>query len=287
METTEQKRTNPLTSLMRQPKLYVRLPSKGRFWPEGSLSDSPNGEYAVYSMTAKDEMLIKTPDALMNGQAVVDVIQNCIPGIINAWHTPTIDLDVILVAIKMATYGPTMDMGVKIGEEELNYGVNLRDLLVMLYDTITWEEKIDVGEHLALYIKPLSYQTINQINMKNFETQRLMSVLNDTSLSEEQKIDMFRESFAKLTTITVGIIHDSVYKIDSSQGSTDNEQDIKEFLENCDKEIFDAIKNKIDQLKTQNSLKPIRVKSTPEMIAAGAKEETEIPLIFDHSSFFA
>jgi len=61
METTEQKRTNPLTSLMRQPKLYVRLPSKGRFWPEGSLSDSPNGEYAVYSMTAKDEMLIKLP----------------------------------------------------------------------------------------------------------------------------------------------------------------------------------------------------------------------------------
>ena len=32
-------------------------------------------------MTAKDEMMFKTPDALLNGQATVDVIQSCIPAI--------------------------------------------------------------------------------------------------------------------------------------------------------------------------------------------------------------
>ena len=80
MDSIEQKpRVNPLTSLMRQPKIYIKLPSNGRFWAPGSLDTPPNGEYAVYSMTARDEMMLKTPDSLLNGQAIVDVIEHCVP----------------------------------------------------------------------------------------------------------------------------------------------------------------------------------------------------------------
>ena len=99
---------NPLSMFMRQPKIYIRLPSGGEFWPEGSLEATETGEYPVYSMTAKDELILKVPDALMNGQAIVDVIQNCIPNVKNAWHAPNIDLDVLLIAIRIATYGEMM-----------------------------------------------------------------------------------------------------------------------------------------------------------------------------------
>ena len=40
-------------------------------------------ELPVSPMTAMDEIKFKTPDALMNGQGVVDVIQSCIPDIKN------------------------------------------------------------------------------------------------------------------------------------------------------------------------------------------------------------
>ena len=85
-------KNNPLAGLMRQPKIYIKLPSGGEFWPKGSIDMPENGELPVFSMTAKDELMIKIPDALVNGQAIVDVIQNCIPSIKNAWSTPNIDL---------------------------------------------------------------------------------------------------------------------------------------------------------------------------------------------------
>ena len=99
------KKANPLANYFRQPKMYMRLPSHGQFYPEGALDKSEIDEYPVYAMTAKDELMFKTPDALMNGQAVVDVVQNCIPNIKDAWQVPSIDMDIILIAIRIATYG--------------------------------------------------------------------------------------------------------------------------------------------------------------------------------------
>lgn len=287
MESTQPKqRVNPLTSLMRQPKIYIKLPSNGRFWSPNSLDMSPNGEYAVYSMTARDELLLKTPDALMNGQAVVDVIQNCIPAIKNAWEVPSIDLDVVLIAIRLATYGEMMETAFKIGDEEMNYNVDLRKLLDSLYETITWDERINIGTDLALYITPVKYSLISKTSIQNFETQKIMSLVNNSELSEEQKIDTFRESFRKLTDITVGIINNSVYRIESSAGTTELPEDIIEFMENCDKSVYDAVKDRLEKLRLSNTLKPIKVRASPEMIANGSEEEFEIPLTFDPANFF-
>lgn len=284
--TLPKQRVNPLASLMRQPKISIKLPSKGKFWAAGSLDMSPNSEYAVYSMTARDELLLKTPDALMNGQAVVDVIQNCIPAIKNAWEIPSIDLDVVLIAIRLATYGEMMETSITIGEEEMNYNVDLRQLLDTLYETITWEERINVGTELALYIRPVNYHTISKTSIENFETQKLMNLVNNSELSEEQKVDTFRDSFKKLTDITVGIINNSVYRIESSAGTTEIPEDISEFMENCDKNVYDAVKNRLDSLRKTNSLKPIKVRATQEMINNGSEEELEVPLTFDPANFF-
>ena len=128
------KKVNPLAGYMRQPKIYIRLASGGAYWPQGSISIPENGELAVYSMTAKDELTFKTPDALMNGQAVVDVIQSCVPAIKDAWKCPNIDLDLILVAIRIATYGETMEITHRVPkiDEEVTHQIDLRVLLDQL-----------------------------------------------------------------------------------------------------------------------------------------------------------
>ena len=93
---------NPLKQFFRQPAIYMRLPSGGQFWPEGSLEMPPNRELAVYPMTAIDEISYRTPDALFNGAATVSVIQSCVPSIKNAWKIPSSDLNSILIAIEYA-----------------------------------------------------------------------------------------------------------------------------------------------------------------------------------------
>jgi len=285
MDSIDQKlKVNPLISLMRQPKIYIKLPSQGKFWPEGALDISPNGEYAVFSMTARDELLLKTPDSLLNGQAIVDVIQNCIPAIHNAWEIPNIDLDVILVALRLATYGTQMEM--TIGKDELTYSVDLRTILDSLYETVTWDEQINFGDSLAIFVKPVNYKVISQANQQNFETQKIMNLLNNSVLTEEQKISAFRDSLKKLTDLTVGIINNSVYRIESSAGTTDDPEFIKEFMNNCDKDIYDAVKNRLDEMRTKNAIKPMLINATPEMIAAGSPEIIEVPITFDQTNFF-
>jgi hypothetical protein len=278
---------NPLIGMMRQPKIYIRLPSGGNFWPEGSLVMPESGEFPVYSMTAKDELALKIPDALMNGQAVVDVIQNCMPNIKNAWQCPNLDLDVILIAIRIATYGEYMTVPINLAEFNSEYQVDLRRLVDQLQNQITWTSEVPINEDLTVYVRPISYKTMTSSALQTFETQKIIQLVNDDSVTEENKIAAFKESFAKLNQLTIGIINDSVYHIESSQGSTSDPKFINEFLTNTDKEIFDKIKTHIETLRENNTAKPMVIDTTDEMRAAGVVEDQiTVPIQFDPSNFF-
>lgn len=279
---------NPLMAFMRQPKIFIKLPSNGEFWPEGSINFPETGEFPVYSMTAHDELLLKVPDALMNGQAVVDVIQHCIPNIKNAWHTPAIDMDVILIAIRLATYGEKLVTPITIGSDiELEYTVDLRTVLDGLMYQIAWESVIPINDDLTIYVRPINYKQMTELSIQSFETQKIIQVANDDSVSNDDKIKIFRNSFAKLTEVTVGMITASITKIDSSQGSTDNPKFIKEFIDNADKDIFNLVQQHLEKLKENNSIKPIQVPVSEDLKEKGYKEDMiEVPLVFDASNFF-
>lgn len=273
---------------MRQPKIYIRLPSNGEYWPEGSLLPSDTGDFPVFSMTAKDELMLKIPDAIMSGQAVVDVIQHCMPNIKNAWMIPSIDLDVILIAIRLATYGEKMTTPITFGEDlEMEYSVDLRSVMDQLMNQIHWDPIVLINDELTVYVRPMNYKQISETAVKTFETQKIVQIANDDSISDSDKIAAFKESFTKLTDVTIGVVEKSIFKVDSSQGSTDNPRFIKEFIENADKEIFNLIQAHIDTLKQHNSLKPITVTVTPEMKEKGISGETvDVPLVFDPATFF-
>jgi hypothetical protein len=279
---------NPLSSFMRQPKIYIRLPSGGEYWPEGSIEIPETGELPVYSMTAKDELMLKVPDALMNGQAIVDVIQHCIPAIKNAWVTPNIDLDILLIAIRLATYGEMMTTPIKFGDDlELEYQMDLRILMDQLMNQITWNPIVPIADDLTVFVRPLNYRQLSSAALKTFETQKLMQVVNDDKISETDKINLFKESFKKLSDATLGTISDSISKIDSSEGSTDNPAFIKEFVDNIDKEIFNVIQKHLEVLKDNNTIKPMTVVVTDDMREKGVTGDTvDIPITFDPSTFF-
>lgn len=279
---------NPLMGQMRQPKIYIRLPSNGEFWENGSLEQTENGEYPVFSMTAQDELKLKIPDALMNGQAVVDVIQHCVPNIKNAWSVPNIDMDVLLIAIRIATYGEKMSVPIKLGSEiDYEYELDLRLVVDQLMNTIAWDPIVPINEDLIVHVRPITYKTMTQGALQTFETQKIIQIVNDESVAEEDKIRIFKESFTKLNKLTLGVITESIFNIESSNGGTSDRKHIQEFMDNVDKEIFDKVKGHIDILREHNAIKPLKIAVTDEMRAIGiTDEEIEVPLNFDPSNFF-
>lgn len=280
-------KNNPLMNYMRQPKIYIRLPSEGRYWAPGSLELTETSEYPVYSMTARDELMFKTPDALMNGQAVVDVIQSCMPNVKNAWECPTLDLDAILIAIRLATYGEKMPFKHKVPVigEELEHELDLRILLDQQQNN-QWVEVVAIGSDLLVYLKPLTYKHLTKTNLKSFETSRIMAMVNDETISDEKKLEMFNNSFANLTKITVDLMGESIYKIETPEVEVTEARFIQEWVANADKEVFEKIQKHLADLKAANEIKPLEFTTPPEWQAQGAPESYTIPVNFNNSDFF-
>jgi len=152
---------------------------------------------------------------------------------------------------------------------------------------IIWNPVIPVSNELTVFVRPLNYQQISVAAQKTFETQKIMQIVNDEKVSEDDKIKLFKESFKKLTESTMSTIAESINKIESSQGSTDDPKFIKEFVDNIDKEIFNIIQKHLDNLKDSNSIKPMTVSVTDEMREKGVTGDSlEIPITFDPTTFF-
>lgn len=278
---------NPLQKHFRQPKIYLKLPSKGKYWKSGSLSLPENGEVPVFAMTAKDEIVMKTPDALMNGQSTVDVIQSCIPNISDAWDCPSIDLDAILVAIRIATYGEKITVKGKVPNTsiEKEYDLDLRQLLDN-YLAMEYEDVLQAGDFLV-QIKPMNYRQFTKIATKTFEEQRVLSIVNDQTISEAEKLERFSKTFANITALNVDMIADSITAIQyKEEDPVTHPQFIKEFIQNADSTIFNSIKTHVEALRDRFTSQPINVDATPEEIEAGAPKTYTVPMQFDHSNFF-
>ena len=276
-----QKSNNPLAAFFRQPKIYIGLPSRGRFYPDGSLETTSTGEYPVYAMTAKDELLFKTPDALLNGSATVEVIKSCVPAIKDPWAMPSIDIDAVLIAIRLATYGAEMDVETtcpSCGEKE-DKAADLRHLLDNLRD-LEFQEKIEIGNDMTIFIKPMAYSEISKASIKTMEQQRIFNIVNDESISDEDKVKMFQVSFVKLTDITIDVVAECISRVESNQGSTSDPAFIKEFLSNTERTVFDQINEHVKSMQVKSKMKAL------DTACGACAHAYKLEISFDQSDFF-
>jgi hypothetical protein len=279
---------NPLTKFMRQPKIYITLPSEGKYWAPNTINIPESGQLAVYSMTAKDELMMKTPDALLNGQSVVDVIHSCIPDIKSAWACPSIDLDMLLVAIRIATYGDKMTIGYKITEidEDADYEIDLHTYIDQI-SQMQWREQIVMSDEMTIFVRPLTYKNMTSISQKSFETNKMLRIADDSSMTDQEKATLLNESFKTLTDLTTDMVSTSIFKIKLGEVDVTEARHIKEFIENADKSVVDAIQTHINELKVANDLKPAVLNTSEEQQSRGAPATIEVPISFDQSNFFA
>jgi hypothetical protein len=273
--------TNPLTQYFRQPSIYIKLPSQGQNYPAGTLEMPANGELPVYPMTAIDEITYRTPDALFNGQATVNVIQSCVPSIKNAWAVPSIDLDTILIGIRIASYGHEMEFGTTCPacEDVSERAVDLRTMLDSLRAP-DYTAQVTHGD-LEIYFRPLSYKNLNDNSQLQFEQQKLLQVIPDTTVSDQQKMEALNQAFRQLTEITIRSLATSVTAIKTPQALVTEPNYILDFLQNCDRELFNRIREHVLKLREQSELQPLKLQCT------ACNRQYEQMLTLDMVSFFA
>jgi hypothetical protein len=271
---------NPLRQFFRQPAIYLRLPSGGEYWPEKDLVMTPNKELPVLPMTAIDEITYRTPDALFNGQAVISVIQSCIPAIKNAWSAPSVDVNAILVAIRIASYGHNMGIGTTCPkcQNEDQYELDLRNIL----DQIASPDYSDPIAHgdLEIAFQPISYKNQNDTNQMQFEEQRMIRAIPGSDLPDEEKIVRLNAALKRITELTVEAMKFNIASIKTPQALVTEPEFIEEFLNNCDRNLFSKIRDRVIELRIASDLKPVAI------TCSGCSNEYEQSMNLDQASFF-
>jgi hypothetical protein len=272
---------NPLKQYFRQPAIYIKLPSQGKNYPPGALTMPPTGELPVYPMTAIDEITYRTPDALYNGQATVNVIQSCIPDIKDAWSIPSTDIDTLLIAIRIATHGHDMDFNTTcpVCQHESEQTMDLRTVLDSI-QVADYNKTVHAGD-MEIFFKPLNYKHVNNNNQMQYENQKLLQMLPDSGVPDAEKMTALSDALKKITDITVVALAQSIAAVKTPQALVSEPEFIEEMLKNCGSKLFNQIRDFILDLKASSEMQPLK------LVCAECSHNYEQSITLDMASFFA
>lgn len=270
---------NPLKQYFRRPAVYIRLPSEGKDYAPGVIDMPENGEIPVYPMTAIDEITTKTPDALFNGVAIVDLIKSCVPAIKDPWAISSTDLDAVLIGMRAASSGNNMDLESQCPkcEDISTYGINLIAILAQM-KAPDYDQTLDISD-LKIKFKPLSYKQMNQASQGQFEVQKIFANL-DNLPNDEERNKKSTEALKMVTELTMDILSKTIEYIETPGMRVDNYEFVIDFLRNCDKNTYTAIRDYNAKLKSLTELKPLHIK------CASCTHEYDQPFTLNASDFF-
>jgi hypothetical protein len=269
---------NPLQKFFRQPKIYVSLPSKGLYYEPGTLIGDHNN-FPILAMTGIDEILIKTPDALFNGESTVRIIESCCPYIKDAKNIPVIDVDTILAGIKIATFGNIATVTktcIKCATEN-DYDLPLNSI-IDYFSSLKFSNKITIEENLEIIIRPLKYSEMSYFSMENYKLQKILNQTID--LPDEDKKIKINDIYVKLSELQMELFLMAVENVIVDDAIVTEKQYIEEWLKNVERSVFSNIKKKIEENKDL-----WEIPDTP-VVCNECGTENKVQLSLDQSSFF-
>ena len=184
---------NPLKSYFRSPKLFIGIPTHGKFYTDKVVTMPDSNELPIMAMTARDEMIMKNPDALLNGEAVIQVIKSCVPEIKDPRKLISNDVEVILMAINSATYGDSIDVKGKCPKcsEEVTGIASIEstlDTMAVLEETSTHK----TSDGLTIEIRPFTYDCTIRAGIADFQSSRSLQHLSEIG-DEMEQLKVFNE----------------------------------------------------------------------------------------------
>lgn len=275
---------NPLQKYHRVPKIYVKLPSRGKFYPADLVSTSVNNEIGICPLTARDQILLKTPDAMLNGEALRQVITSCVHTLQDALILVEPDINTIAVAIKIATNGPHMELKLDCPEcqSSNDYQINLQNLL----DTQSYIEdqvNLEIADGLTLQLRPYNFEQRHLQILNELDRSQASRILEeDSNLTESEKLIKLSKQVTDMTDRTFALVSKSVISITitSTHEVVTNRDWINDYLKGLTKLQADIIFDKLRELNE------VGVQSVCDFTCNNCNHEWQQQLDLDPTSFF-
>jgi len=277
---------NPLKRYFRQPAMYLHLPTGGKWYQPTEVEMTAEKEIPVYGMTAIDEVMLNTPDAMLNGQALEKVIANCVPSIKNVKKLLIPDIEALFLGMKISTGGNNLEIERKCEkcEHENNFEINCQHLL----DTMTYVEDSDsavrLNNDLMVYVKPYSFEMRHEFLQREFEEERILKAIDESNkdMDEFAKANVLGESVERLSKMTFGLVSKSIERVVlvKENVTVTDPAHIAEWLISINRVQAESI------LGAVNTLNTIGINKTVPAKCESCGHEWEEQLSFDPTSFF-
>jgi len=277
---------NPLAQYYRRPGTYISLPTNGRFYKHPpKLSDT--GELAVYPMTAKDELILKNPDALLNGEALKAVIASVCPDIVNVNEIPAPDIDTILVAMRMVSYGDDMELDVKHNCEESGgksqrVTVSLGGILSTNKPVSEEKGNVTLSSGIRVQLRPYTLESQSHLLRIQFTTMRqLQAAEANDKISIDEKAAIANQGYDELIALSQEILAKSIISVILPDGTeVTNTEHIRDWVKNLDRSSADRLDQELKSFGEYGITRELDIKCDH----CGNNFKTD--MLFDPTSFF-
>ena len=280
-----QSNVNPLSQFYRVPRATVSLPSRGAFYDDGVIELGEEAEISLLPMTAADESILKNPDALLNGEAVMSVIRSCAPAVRSPRKLFSCDVDALLVGIRAASYGASNEINTVCPAcaAENSYTVDLEALLEMAEPL---ESRYDVvlSSGVSVAVNPSTFDAVIKQQRAYFEGTKLDRSLKDPSVTDEVRLKLFSESFNRLTKLNFELILDSIQSVTMTNAEghevvvTDRKH-ISEFLRNIEGSDVKRIEDKLTSINSHG------VKKSLDAVCRNCGHGWQVPIEYNDTNF--
>ena len=237
--------TNPLKKYFRKPALYIKLPTGGKFNPE--ISQTVLDEIGVCPMTAIDEITMKNPDALLNGEALISVIKSCVPDIPDPRKIANIDAEALYLAIQYATYGSELvhTHTCEKCENKNDFNIDINYILNRMpeidkVDPVLWDE-------LIINIRPATVENLTRLAIIELEQKKIIANIKASAgeeIEEKETTSIARTmyaSFKKIAELNIDLLSNIIGSVETPEGIVDDGEMIREFLNNIPSTVVEEI----------------------------------------------
>jgi hypothetical protein len=274
-----------LQDFYRSPKLYVQIPSGGTFYNDDVIDWPETNELPILGMTPKDEMIIRNPDALLNGDAVLRLIKSCVPNIKKPEDIIAPDMELLLVAIRAASEkDKTISVDEKCPkcEHENSFSLDL-SVAVQDFEPIGELSEFNLSNGLTIAVKPANYLYSVQTAKQMIEqANNLASIGKDEFDTEDQRLETIGNAFEKMAQYNYAVLVNSIryIKIPDSDVVVNDYEEIVEFVDNVESKIGKEIDQAVSRINNGGINKIFKTE------CENCGNELEIPVDFDPVTFF-
>jgi len=217
----------------------------------------------------------------MNNTAIINLIESCVPQIKMPSMVSSPDLDVLLLAIRVASNGEEMESEVECPkcEEENKFVINIPTVLQSV-KTIPAVNTVRVSDNMVVYINPHTISTQSKILNAVFKETRAAQALDNTELNDDERAIAMDAIMKRLADVNTFGVEQSVVKVVIPNAEVTDRQHIREFIHNTDSKTMKKIREALEKLNSMGIDKMVEVE------CAHCKHKWETEIEFNPASFF-